>query len=604
MRIFAGVLALCALGGCAAVPMAGPQITSEALEDVSADTAFANLSARYLDALAELNPVEATRLGNHAYDGNLPEISASARAVQRRTNQGFLAALKTIDTAQLTSDNQVDYALLKNALEYSLWQDETEQQWAWNPQYYNDIVSNSLYSLVARDFAPWPQRFAHIVERMEKLPAFLAESRAQIDIARVPKIHAETVAKQNAGIMEIVDAALLPEVEQSGVPRTRFDAALANLKAAVAEHQTWLDTVLVPGAQGDFRLGTQKYAAKMKFALLSDMTQSDLKAAALKAKQDVRSEMYGMSRAILAEKLGAKAPAMPEVPDGATQQRIIEQGLAYSYANRAPRDQLEQRARETLAQATDFVRERDFVRMPKGAVQIITMPKFWQGNAVAYDDAPGPLERDLPNYYAVSPVPADWTSQQADSFLSEYNMYMLHDLSIHEAMPGHYLQLDHANENPSLLRAVLGSGPFVEGWAVYGEGLMSDEGYLGGMATTDGKLFRLTMLKMRLRSITNTLLDIGIHTEGMTRDDAMRLMMDGAFQQEREAAGKWIRANLTSVQLLSYFSGYEEHTALRAEAQQRWGADFTLRRYHDAVLSHGSPPVKYARALIFELPVE
>jgi uncharacterized protein (DUF885 family) len=196
-------------------------------------------------------------------------------------------------------------------------------------------------------------------------------------------------------------------------------------------------------------------------------------------------------------------------------------------------------------------------------------------------------------------VPEDWTDEQAISFLSEYNNYMIQDLAIHEAMPGHYLQLFHSNQNPSVLRAVLGSGPFVEGWAVYAEGLMADSGYMDG-----DPLFKMTVLKMRLRSVTNSLLDIGIQTEGMTREQAMTLMTRTAFQQEREAAGKWIRANLGSTQLLSYFVGYSEHMALRDEAKRRQGASFDLKAYHNAVLAHGSPPAKYVRALMFGLPVE
>ena len=240
--------------------------------------------------------------------------------------------------------------------------------------------------------------------------------------------------------------------------------------------------------------------------------------------------------------------------------------------------------------------------MPDGPVKIITMPKFQQGFAVAYDDAPGALERHLDNFYAVSPIPAEWSDEQAISFLSEYNDYMIHDLSVHEAVPGHYLQLDHASRDPSVLRAVLQSGPFIEGWAVYSERLMAEHDYLGA-DTVAGKLYKLTVLKMRLRSITNTLLDLGIHTEGLTRDQAMTLMMRGGFQQEREAAGKWTRGNLSSVQLLGYFTGYAEHMALREEAKARWGKDFDLRRYNDAVLSHGSPPVKYVRELVLGLPV-
>ncbi len=329
----------------------------------------------------------------------------------------------------------------------------------------------------------------------------------------------------------------------------------------------------------------------MKLALMSDLTRPELKARALKAKADTRAQMYALARQVLPGQL-------PERPTPAQQQAGIEAALKLSYAKKPPRRELERRARETTEQATAFVRAKGFIRMPDGPVRIITMPKFQQGVAVAYNDPPGPFEKGQQNFYAVSPIPEEWTDEQADSFLTEYNEYMIHDLSIHEAMPGHYLQLDHANRTDNPLRAMLWSGPFVEGWAVYAEGVMMDAGYLN-----HDPLFKLTVLKMRLRSITNTLLDIDIHTEGMTRDQAMELMQQGAFQAEREAAGKWVRANLSSVQLLSYYTGYEEHRMLRAEAERRWGKQFTLRRYHDTVLSYGSPPVKYARALMFGLPV-
>jgi uncharacterized protein (DUF885 family) len=584
------------LAGCSTLPAPPPRTDAAPAVVIAAPTAadenavFEKLGRSYIDILTAENPVLATQLGDHTHDGELPAIDAAARKTRIAMDVQLLQALCQIDRTRLTPDNQVDYALLRNAVEYDAWDVETLQTWAWNPQYYNSIASNALYLLVARDFAPWPQRFESIISRMEKLPAFLAEARRQLDPARVPKVYAETVAKQNVGIMEIVESALLPEVERSGLPRTRFDAALANLKTAVAEHQTWLDQVLVPNARGDFRLGPALYDRKMKFELMSSMTRPELKAKAQAAFAETRAEMERLAR------------TFPKCGKG-TQQQAIECALARSYAHRATRDTLEQVTRQTLAQATAFTARQGFVGMPSGPVKVITMPKFNQGNAVAYDDAPGPLDKGQPNFFAVSPIPAEWTDTQARSFLTEYNLYMLHDLSIHEGVPGHYLQLDHANRNDDPLRGVLQSGPFIEGWAVYGEGLMAEQGYLGGDATEDGKLFKLTMLKMRLRSIANTLLDIGIQTEGMTREQAMDLMMRGAFQQEREAAGKWLRAQLSSVQLLSYFTGYEEHRALRDEAKQRWGDKFTLRRYNDEVLSHGSPPVKFVRALMFGLPV-
>ena len=592
------VLALSQLPADAARPKAAAPL---AAHRGHADHAFQAIAARFLSEAMRLSPVEATAMGVHTYDGLLPDITATGRAERRAAWQGFLTQLNALSPAQLSRDNQVDLALLRNELNYRVWSDQQSQDWAWNAQGYNDLAAGSLYSLAARDFAPWDVRLKSATARMEALPAMLKASRSELVLARVPLVYAQTVSKQNSGIIEIAEGMLAPHAGSlSGADRARFDRALAGLKAAVADQQTWLDTVLIPAAKGDFRLGSKLYDQKMKFGLMSDMTRPVLKARALAAKADIRTEMYGLSRQLLTGQPGA--PAMPDKPSFAQQQAVIEAGLKLSYAKHPPRAQLEQRARETLAEATAFVAKAGFVRMPDGPVKVITMPKFQQGNAVAYNDPPGVFEKGQQNFYAVSPIPDDWTDVQAASFLSEYNDYMIHDLSIHEAMPGHYLQLDHANRSPDVLRAYLGSGPFVEGWAVYAEGMMKDEGYLAA-DPREQKLFQLTVLKMRLRSVTNTLLDIGIQTEGMTRDQAMDLMQNGAFQAEREAAGKWTRASLSSVQLLSYFTGYAEHMALREEAKRRWGKSYTLRRYNDQVLSYGSPPVKYVRALMFGLPV-
>jgi uncharacterized protein (DUF885 family) len=570
----------------------------ESAVSTPADAAFAKLAERYIAAYTRLNPTEATTLGEHRWDDKLPDISAAGRAVRQAEWRAILAELARIDRSALSRENQVDYALLGNELRYALWSDERLQVWRWDPQIYNSLASGALYGLAARDFAPWPQRLKAATARMEALPALLAEARRQLDPARVPKIHAETVSRRNPGILDTVNDMLVPHLGELGTAdQARFGVAMDGLKAAVAEHQTWLDTVLVPQAAGEFRLGPQLYDEKMRFALQSNLTRADLKTRALKSSGDIRAQMYALSRKVLAGRPGT--PALHDNPTQKEQQEAIEAALALSYAQRPPRDGLMEKARETLKQATEFVRAKDFVRVPDTPIRIIEMPRSQWGYAVAYNDSPGALEKDQPNFYAIAPIPPEWSDEQATSFLSEYNDYMIHDLSIHEAMPGHYLQLAHANRVDNTLRALLQSGPFIEGWAVYAEQLMMDHHYLN-----DDPLYQLTVLKMRLRSVTNTLLDIGIHTEGMTRDDAMKLMMEGAFQQEREAAGKWVRASLSSVQLLSYFTGYEEHRELSAEAQRRWGRAFDLRKYNDAVLSHGSPPAKYVRALLFELPVE
>ncbi|MEO7786567.1 MAG: DUF885 domain-containing protein [Sphingomicrobium sp.] len=567
-----------------------------------ANAAFDAIAARYVAAVARFSPEYGTVLGDHRFDDRLSDPSAAGRARSAAFETGLLAELGRIDRRGLSRERQVDALLLGNQLRMQAWSDATLQRWAWDPQVYNDTAGGALYGLAARDFAPWPQRLKAATARMEAMPAYFAEARHQLVPVRVPREMAESVAKRNSGLSEIVDGMLEPHVgELAPADRARFEAARAGLKAAVAQHQKWLDTVLVPQAKGDFRLGPALYDQKMRFELLSSLSRTDLKARAVASMAAIRREMYDLSCQVLAGKPGA--PALPATPTASQEQTAIEAALALSYAQRPARSELMDVAKADLAKATDFVRAKGLVRMPAAPVQIIIMPAFQQGTAVAYDDAPGALEKGGQNFYAISPIPAEWSEAQATSFLSEYNRFMVGDLTVHEAMPGHYLQLDHANQNKSVLRALLSSGPFVEGWAVYGEGLMADEGF--GKALGDGDpLYRLTVLKMRLRSVTNTLLDIGIQTEGMTRDQAMTLMTEGAFQQEREAAGKWVRASLSSVQLLSYFIGYAEHMALRDEARRRWGAGFSLRRYHDAVLSFGSPPMRFVRELMFGLPIE
>jgi len=236
--------------------------------------------------------------------------------------------------------------------------------------------------------------------------------------------------------------------------------------------------------------------------------------------------------------------------------------------------------------------------VPTDPVRIITMPEFQQGVAVAYCDSPGPLEKGLPTFYAVSPIPKDWNDKQVESFLREYNSRMIHLLSIHEGIPGHYLEGSFSARFPSTLRATLRSGLFAEGWAVYSERMMRESGYLD-----NDPLFKLVQLKFYLRTIANALLDQGLHVDGMTREQAMTLMTHDAFQQEREAAGKWIRAQLSSAQLPTYFVGVQEQLDMREAVRAAWGPKFTLKAYHDTVMTYGAPPVRFVREMILDEPI-
>ncbi|GAB2497587.1 DUF885 domain-containing protein [Pseudoxanthomonas sangjuensis] len=592
-----------ALAACQPMPAPDTAQTAAATPDAAADAAFAELSKRTLDGWLALSPVGATQIGEHRYDDQIDDLSAAGRQKSLDFAKNALVELGKLDTAKLSRDNQVDAALLRNQLESMVWNTETLQDWAWDPQVYNGLAGGALYNVMAREFAPLPQRLQSAIARMEKIPALLAQARENLDPARVPKIHAETVAKQNPGILSIVEQFITPHAKElSDADQTRLAMATATLKEAVQEHQQWLDKTLVPTAHGDFRLGADKYDRKLKFNLLSSLSRAEIKQRAEAELVRVREEMYEIARAELlhdyAHQITKNPLELPNDPTPEQQQAAIEAALELAYAEKPARDKVVEEATASLKSATDFVRQKDLVTLPDAPVKIILMPEFQRGVAVAYCDSPGPLDKGLETFYAISPIPDDWSAQQTDSFLREYNDRMIHLLSIHEGTPGHYLEGWHSAKYPSVLRGVLRSGLFAEGWAVYTERMMQQQGYLDG-----DPLFHLVQLKFYLRTIANAILDQGVHVDGWSREQAMDLMVRQAFQQEREAAGKWVRAQLTSAQLPTYFVGAQEHFDLREAVQEKEGEKFDLKAYHDRVLSYGAPPVRFVRELMLDQPI-
>ena len=563
----------------------------------AADVAFDALTRRYFDEVIALGPVNATALGDHRFDDRLDDVSAAARAQTVSLEREMLGTLHRLDRARLSRAHQVDAQLLASQLEYDIFSIEEFQSWAWNPLLYTGTAGNSVYTLLARDFAPLPERLRNVQKRLAQLPRFLAQVREALDPQRVPKIYAETAAKQNGGTLSLIDDLVVPELHVlPESEQVQFRQTIENARKAVSEHQIWLDKKLVPAATGDFRIGAPLYDKKLHFALDSPLSRQEIRARAQSELARTRKEMYEIARTVLRGR--PNAPSLPDAPDENTQQAAIAAALELSYAERPPRNEVFNAAHRAYDDALSFVRAKDFVTVYDDPIDIIPMPEFNRGVALAYCDSPGPLDKGQKTFYAVAPIPEEWNGSQVDSYLREYNTRAINNLTIHEAMPGHYLQLMHANRYASPLRAALGSGTFIEGWAVYGERLMEEEGFMNG-----DPLMHLTQLKWYLRSIANALLDQGLHVDGMTREQAMHLMTHDTFQEEREASGKWVRAQLSVAQLPTYFVGFQEHFALREEAKQRWGTQFTLKRYHDAVLSYGSPPVRYARALMFDLPI-
>ncbi len=547
-------------------------LACNALAGSADDEAFEKLTFEYIGDLTNFSPANATLIGDHSADSRLDNVDAAARARRRDLYEDYKAALAAIDRGKLTRANQIDAEILYSEIELRLWSLDTLQEWAWNPLVYINLSGRSIYGLVTRDFAPIRSRLVSTASRLEQLPRFLGQARGSLQPERVPKIHAETAIKQNRGLVSIIESMVVPEMAVlSSGDRNRLVAAIKLAKDAISKHQTWLEEELLPRAAGNFRIGVELYDAKLAFALNSPMSRREVRARAESEYQSIRNQMYEIAREIYAEM--HPLTAFPDDPAETYKQAIVRTALEKAYQQLPPRDGI--------------------VAMPDDPVEIIIMPEFQRGIALAYQDPPGPLDKGQKSFYAVAPLPEDWTDEQVTSFLREYNLLSIQDLTIHEGVPGHYLQIALSNRYPSALRSVLRSGPFVEGWAVYAERMMIDEGYLDR-----DPLMRLINLKWYLRTVTNAIIDSAIHVDGMTRDQAMKLMIEGGFQEEREAAGKWIRAQLTSAQLSMYFVGYQEHIEMRGAVEQAWGDEFTLRRYHDQALSYGSPPVRFVRALM------
>ena len=596
VSLFILATALAGLVGCAVAP--APAVPTSPQAPTETDMSFEAISKRYLDEMMALTPVNATSLGDHRFDDQLDDVSAAGYQKRTVLAHELLAEIQALDARQLSRANQVDARLLENELEYQIWRVEQLAEWRWNPLLYTELAGNSVYGLLSRDFAPAPERLRHVGARLAELPRFLEQVRSSLVPERVPEIHAETAVKQNSGVLSLIDQLIVPQLGTlPEADQAALKSAITHARSAIAQHQLWLEKKLLPAAKGNYRLGATLYDAKLRFTLDSTLSRQEIRIRAQNELTRTRAAMYDIARGVLQNQ--PAAPPLPAEPTPDEQQATIAAALELAYAEQPPRDQVFETARHAFDTTSAFVRAHDLVTLYEDPLEIIPMPEFQRGVALAYCDPPGPLDQGQKTFYVISPIPDDWTGAQVKSFLREYNTRSIDNLTIHEAMPGHYVQLMHANRYHSPLRAVLASGSFIEGWAVYTERMMVEEGFLDG-----DPLMHLIQLKWYLRTIGNAILDQAVQVDGISHDEAMHLMTHDTFQEEREAAAKWTRAQLTSAQLPTYFVGVQEHLALREEVRGKWGKAFNLKRYHDTVLSFGSPPVRYARELTLDLPIQ
>jgi len=541
-----------------------------------------------------LQPVQATELGMHAHDNDWPDLTDAGQRAWLAWLASVHGRVEALDPAGLSRDEAIDRRILLDNLAAMRFAADELREHEWNPLTCVYLLGSGLFSLLSREFAPLPDRLRSVAARMRSLPAVLDAARATLeaDGARpVSRFHTEKAVERVAGIGELV-ATAIEEGERAGDPalqtelRTAADQATEALEAFTA----WLRDELLPAARGDFRLGPQLHAAKFQHALMTTFTAAKLEATAREEYDRVRAEMTRIARGIWTTWIGDAT--QPRSDDAAV--RAVLDVVAEDHPKA---DELLDFCRAENLRIEAFVAESDLVGLADEPLQIVWTPQFLRSFGGAMLIPPGPLDRGLDSFFAITPMPESWSEEQKESYLREDNVRMLRLLTIHEAVPGHYLQLAYSNRTASTVRAIFGSGVFAEGWAVYVTQLMMDIGY-----GADDPALMLVHWKFYLRAVTNTLMDIAIHAGTMDRDEAMQLMVDGGFQEEAEAAAKWDRARLSSTQLCEYFLGFVEMQELEAEARRRAaaeGREFVYRPYLESVLAHGTPSLPVVREILF-----
>ena len=559
---------------------------------VAAQQADAKLEAvfkSYLDDYFRLRPLEATRLGDHRFDTQLEELTPEARAKWLEHTRKTLTALpKEVSYQELSRPAQIDFEIFEHTLKADQWLAENTRPYQEDTRIYNGYINDGVYLLLTQSSLPRETNVANCIARMAQIPKVVAAARQ--NLRNPPRAHTETAIRQNRGAIGFYEQGIF---EFAGKTRqlAALKAAAEPVAACLKEYQAFLEKELLPHANGEWRLGEEKFAKKLDLELNAGMTADQVVADAEAEFARVERDMYVIARQLWSRYF-ARQPLPPDDMDG--QRWAVQQVLGAVAKEHCRPEELTREMKQRVAQLKKFIAANDILRLPEpDHCQVVEMPEFKRGNSTAYMEAPPPLDPNATGQLAVSPPPRDWDAQRVNSYLEEYNNHMLDILTIHEGYPGHSVQLEYMNRNPSLIRRVLQSGVYIEGWAVYTEQMMLDQGYGQGDLA-----LRLSQLKFYLRAVANTILDHKMHCSNLTDDEALEFLMRRCFQSEGEARLKIIRAKQSSCQLSTYFAGRMAHYRLRQQIQRELGEKFELGRFHEAVLAPGAVPVKYLLELV------
>jgi uncharacterized protein (DUF885 family) len=550
-----------------------------------ADEALAAFGTRFLDDYFAKQPIVATQAGDHRFDGAWPDTSKEGDAAFRAFVVQKLADLEAFKDDELSLQARIDKDILRTQLKLYMFSIDELKEGESSPLYYTSMLGEGLDPLLSREFATVDVRMKSLLGRLKGIPKIVTVAKGRLNNPAL--VHTETAITQNKGLVALCEKDMLASFDK--VPALKAELTEAAKKAADAlkDFQTYLEKDLKDKSKGDFRLGRERFEKKLRFYLDDEVDIDQVEKDARALLEQTREEMVATAKELWPTLM--KDKKLPELKTPADSKALVKTVLDELAKDRPDNKTILKEADEMLKTTTEFVKKNDLVRLPSEPCRIIEMPEYRRGVSVAYCDSSGPLEQKQETFYAISPTPKDWDKKRVESYYREYNRSMLQDLTIHEAMPGHYLQIMHNNKFASKIRGVFQSGPFVEGWAVYTEWLMAKYGY-------GGPKVRIQRQKMMLRASANAVLDHEIHAGTMDEKQALALMKEEAFQEDGEAVGKWRRARLTSAQLTTYYYGFAQMMKLREKYEKTPG--FTERAYHDKLIGFGSPSMRHIASIM------
>jgi uncharacterized protein (DUF885 family) len=545
------------------------------------DGAFNLYEDNFLDALWKISPDWATSVGYHKYDSLLVVPDDKSRDKMVTFSKVQEDSLSRFDPNILNDVNRIDYHVMQNQMEEIQWTILQLKSYQWDPTQYN--VTGTFASILTGHYAPLAKRLRNMYQKMATIPAYYKEAEKQIK-SPVTEL-TDLAVEQVEGGLSVMEKDFADSLKKSNIPQTEQKTMLdrAHLSAeTIKAYAEWLKA-LKNDHPRSFRLGKQLYEDKFKYDIQSESTAQQVFNAAMTRKKYLHRQMTQLSRKLWPKYFGTKA-----MPSDSLE--MIAEVLDTLSAKHAEPGEFQSAIANQLPKLTAFVKAKDLLTLDLGKpLEVRKEPGYMAGVAGASMSAPGPYDKDGTAYFNVGSLEG-WPREKAESYLREYNQYTLQILCIHEAIPGHYVQLTYANKAPSLIKSIFGNDAMVEGWAVYGEEMMLDAGYGG-----DEPEMRLMWYKWHLRSVCNTILDYDVHAENMSKQDAIKLLTHEAFQQQAEAEGKWKRVTVSSVQLDSYYAGYKEIMDLREAYKKKLADKYKLKDFNEKFLSYGSAPVKYIK---------